>query len=114
MQRLELKDMKLWLGVWIDNNATTNDRQMEQLYEIVRETKNKSVFMGVIVGNEVLYRGKNSNSPLTTTTALVKYMQEVKSQLKSMGADMPVATSDLGDNWTPELAKEADVVMANP
>ncbi|KAL2362491.1 hypothetical protein RJZ56_004607 [Blastomyces dermatitidis] len=113
MQRLELKDMKLWLGVWIDNNATTNDRQMEQLYEIVRETKNKSVFMGVIVGNEVLYRGKNSNSPLTTTTALVKYMQEVKSQLKSMGADMPVATSDLGDNWTPELAKEADVVMAN-
>ncbi|OJD21388.1 hypothetical protein ACJ73_07272 [Blastomyces percursus] len=113
IERLELKNMKIWLGVWIDNNATTNDRQIEQLYKIVKDTKDKSVFKGVIVGNEVLFRGKNSNSPFTTITALAKYIQDVKSQLKSMGADMPVTTSDLGDNWTPELARVADVVMAN-
>ncbi|PGH04910.1 hypothetical protein GX51_03206 [Blastomyces parvus] len=113
IDRLGLKDMKLWLGVWIDNNATTNDRQIEQLYKVVRNTKDKSVFKGVIVGNEVLFRGKNSNSPLTTIAALGKYMQDVKTQLKSMGADMPIATSDLGDNWTAELARIADAVMAN-
>ncbi|KLJ08416.1 murein transglycosylase [Blastomyces silverae] len=113
IDRLELKDMKVWLGVWIDNNGTTNDRQIEQLYKVVENTKDKSVFKGVIVGNEVLYRGKNSNSPLTTITALGNYMQDVKSELKSMGADMPVATSDLGDNWTAELARIADAVMAN-
>lgn len=113
IDRLELKDMKLWLGVWIDNNITTNDRQIKQLYKVVEDTKDKSVFKGVIVGNEVLYRGKNSGSTVTTITSLAKYMQDVKSKLKSMGADMPVATSDLGDNWTAELARVADAVMAN-
>ncbi|EEH02812.1 endo-beta-1,3-glucanase [Histoplasma capsulatum G186AR] len=113
IDRLELKDMKLWLGVWIDTNTTTNERQIKQLYKIVREAKDKSIFKGVIVGNEVLFRAKNSEPAATTIATLSKYMQEVKSQLKAMGADMPVATSDLGDDWTPELARVADAVMAN-
>ncbi|PGH16271.1 hypothetical protein AJ79_01810 [Helicocarpus griseus UAMH5409] len=113
IDRLELKDMKVWLGVWIDNNVTTNDRQIKQLYDIVDKTKDRSVFKGVIVGNEVLYRGKNSGSSVTSITSLSKYMQDVKDKLKGMGAEMPVATSDLGDNWTAELARVADAVMAN-
>ncbi|OAX79088.1 hypothetical protein ACJ72_06595 [Emergomyces africanus] len=113
IKRLELKDMKVWLGVWLDNNITTNDRQIKQLYKVVEKTEDRSIFKGVIVGNEVLYRGKNTGNPVTSITSLVKYMQDVKTNLKAMGADMPVATSDLGDNWTAELARVADAVMAN-
>ncbi|KAK2737148.1 hypothetical protein FQN55_001264 [Onygenales sp. PD_40] len=113
IKRLELKDMKLWLGVWIDNNATTNDRQIEQLYKIVDKAEDNSIFKGVIVGNEVLFRGKDGASPLRTISSLSKYMKDVKSQLKKMNVDIPVATSDLGDDWTAELAQVADAVMSN-
>ncbi|EEH21685.2 hypothetical protein PABG_03901 [Paracoccidioides brasiliensis Pb03] len=111
--RLELTDMKLWLGVWIDNNATTNDRQIEQLYKIIQDTKDKSVFKGVIVGNEVLFRGKDGASTLRTIPSLKKYIESVKSRLTELNVNIPVATSDLGDNWTSELVSVSDVVMAN-
>src|SRR5690606_32111192 len=36
IDRLELKGkMKVWLGVWQDGNTTTNDRQLEQMWEIL-------------------------------------------------------------------------------
>ncbi|WEW55961.1 glycosyl hydrolases family 17 protein [Emydomyces testavorans] len=111
IDRLELKDMKLWMGVWIDNtNTTTNDRQLEQMYDIVKSAKDKSVFKGVIVGNEVLFRGSQSSATLKT---LSDYLKGVKSNLTDLNIDIPVATSDLGDAWTAQLAQLADVVMAN-
>ncbi|KAF3479734.1 endo-beta-1,3-glucanase [Arthroderma uncinatum] len=109
-ERLELKQMKLWLGVWIDTNTTTNDRQIKQLYEILEKTEDKSVFKGVIVGNEVLYRGKNDPS---TITKLMKYITGVRQELDSLNLKLPIATSDLGDAWTKPLTKIVDVVMSN-
>ncbi|GBF66147.1 glucan endo-1,3-beta-glucosidase [Trichophyton mentagrophytes] len=109
-ERLELKQMKLWLGVWIDTNTTTNDRQIKQLYKILENTRDKSVFKGVIVGNEVLYRGKNDPS---TLTQLMKYITGVKKELASLNLDLPIATSDLGDAWTQPLTRIVDVVMSN-
>ncbi|KAI1907073.1 hypothetical protein LOZ61_006321 [Ophidiomyces ophidiicola] len=111
IDRLGLKDMKLWLGVWIDNvNITTNDRQLAQMYKILKETKDTSIFKGVVVGNEVLFRGKQSAA---TLQMLSNYMQGVKTNLTGMGINLPISTSDLGDAWTAELAKVADVVMSN-
>lgn len=111
IDRLELTDMKVWLGVWIDTtNDTTNDRQLEQLYKIVSDAPDKSIFKGAIVGNEVLYRADNSAAAMQS---LIDYMTYVRSNLTKMGAQMPVATSDLGDNWTPEIAQASDFVMAN-
>ncbi|EFR00932.1 endo-beta-1,3-glucanase [Nannizzia gypsea CBS 118893] len=109
-KRLELPQMKLWLGVWIDTNTTTNDRQIEQLYKILENTPDKSVFKGVIVGNEVLYRGKNDPS---TITQLMGYIKGVKDELSKLNLKLPIATSDLGDAWTQPLTKIVDVVMSN-
>lgn len=112
IDRLGLKDMKVWLGVWIDHlNTTTNDRQLEQMYKILRTTKDKSIFKGVVVGNEVLFRGRDT--PTATMKLLSDYIKDVKSNFTDLSIDLPVSTSDLGDAWTADLAQLADVVMSN-
>ncbi|TGO37735.1 hypothetical protein BHYA_0090g00250 [Botrytis hyacinthi] len=98
--------VKVWLGVWQDSNTTTNTRQLEQLYKIFDQHGSAS-FVGVIVGNEVLYRKDMTASELTSI------IQDVKSNMTTRGIDLPIASSDLGDNWTAELANAVDYVMAN-
>ncbi|RLL94159.1 hypothetical protein CFD26_102798 [Aspergillus turcosus] len=111
IDKLELKDMKVWLGVWIDTNETTTRRQLDQLYKIVDDAKDTSVFNGAIVGNEFLFRAGSDKA--TALTTLVNYMQEVKDYFKKKNLDLPVATSDLGDNWDATLVQATDVVMSN-
>jgi exo-beta-1,3-glucanase (GH17 family) len=98
--------IKVWLGVWIDNNATTNAWQLEQMYDIF-DTYGPSSFAGVIVGNEVLFRQD------MTAAQLGDVITGVKSNLTSRGITLPVASSDLGNDWTAELASVVDYVMAN-
>jgi exo-beta-1,3-glucanase (GH17 family) len=98
--------VKVWLGVYQDNNATTNARQLSQMYEILH-TYGVSPFLGIIIGNEVLF------NQYMTETALQTIITDVKSNLTTMGINLPVATSDLGDNWTTALADAVDYVMAN-
>lgn len=112
IRRLELDSMKVWLGVWIETNTTTNDRQLEQMYKILEDISDHSVFQGVIVGNEALYRAGNDKA--SSEQNLINILSEVKSNFTSLGYDhLPVATSDLGDNWTPQLVQVSDAVMAN-
>lgn len=111
IDRLELKDMKLWLGVWIDTNKTTNDRQLKQLYKVLDDTKDTSIFNGAIIGNEALFRaGPNKQ---VAQKNLISYMEDVRKEMKKRDIDMPIATSDLGDNWNKALAEESDIVMSN-
>lgn len=98
--------MKVWLGVWQDNNATTNARQLSQMYDIF-DTYGHASFVGVIVGNEVLFRKDMTETELGTV------ITGVKSNLTSRGIDLPVASADLGDNWTQGFADLVDYVMAN-
>ncbi|KAB8233105.1 putative cell wall glucanase [Aspergillus alliaceus] len=111
IDRLELKDMKLWLGVWIDSNDTTNDRQIKQLYKVLDDAKDISIFKGAIVGNEALYRAGNDDT--SAQKKLISYMDDVRNHFKEKSFDLPIATSDLGDNWKPELVKASDLVMSN-
>ncbi|ODM20772.1 putative glucan endo-1,3-beta-glucosidase btgC [Aspergillus cristatus] len=111
IDRLELKDMRLWLGVWIESNQTTTDRQLKQLYKILDDTKDTSIFKGAIVGNEALFRAGSTKSQAQKN--LIGYMNDVRDEIKKRNLDLPVATSDLGDNWNEDLAKEADLVMSN-
>ncbi|KAH8648425.1 glycoside hydrolase superfamily [Xylariales sp. PMI_506] len=99
-------DIKIWLGVWQDNNATTNARQLSQMYDILN-TYGASPFKGLIVANEILFREQ------MTVTELGTLLNTVRTNISSMGIDLPVATSDLGDNWTSELAEYSDLIMSN-
>jgi exo-beta-1,3-glucanase (GH17 family) len=100
--------IKVWMGVWQDSNATTNARQLAQMYDIFNKYGSAS-FAGVIVGNEVLFRQD------MTATQLGTVITGVKSNLTAMGITLPVASSDLGDNWSsnPTLASTVDILMAN-
>jgi exo-beta-1,3-glucanase (GH17 family) len=98
--------MKVWLGVWQDTNTTTNARQLSQMYKILN-TYGASPFVGVIIGNEVLFREDMSETQLETL------LSTVRSNLTAAGINLPVATSDLGDKWTAALANAADYLMAN-
>jgi len=107
IDRLKLTDMKVWLGVWLNANATTTTRQVAQLWDILDKYGTKYV-KGVIVGNEVLFSQYMTLSQLTT------YISGVKTNLTAKGYNnIPVATSDLGSDWTTELVSTVDYVMAN-
>jgi exo-beta-1,3-glucanase (GH17 family) len=99
-------DIKVWLGVWQDNNATTNARQLSQMWDILKEYGD-TPFKGLIVANEILFREQ------MTVTELGDLLSEVRTNLTAMNLSLPVATSDLGDKWTSELAAQSDYVMAN-
>ncbi|OQE15673.1 hypothetical protein PENSTE_c027G04040 [Penicillium steckii] len=111
IDRLELTDMKVWLGVWIDTNDTTTDRQLKHLYKVLDDTKDTSIFNGVIVGNEALFRAGDSKQ--SAQKNLISYIKDVRSELKKRDIDFEVATSDLGDNWNAGLVEAVDVVMSN-
>ncbi|KAF2748096.1 glycoside hydrolase family 17 protein [Sporormia fimetaria CBS 119925] len=98
--------MKVWLGVWLGNNQTTNDRQLKHAHKLLDKYEPER-FKGVIIGNEVLYRED------LTETELIDIVDEFRQQVKDKGSNMPVATSDLGDNWTADMANKVDAVMSN-
>ena len=103
---LGLTDMKVWLGVWLADNSTTNTRGLSAMYDILGR-HGADHFAGVIVGNEVLYRKD------MTATQLGDTLSEVKKNFTSLKYDLPVATSDLGDDWTAGLTADVDIVMSN-
>ncbi|KAL9638679.1 MAG: hypothetical protein Q9164_001407 [Protoblastenia rupestris] len=106
LSQLALPDIKIWLGVWLDKNTTTNDRGMNHMYDILAKNGAKP-FAGVVVGNEVLYREDLQELELG------QLLSDVKQNLTAQKIDLPVATSDLGDAWTAGLAANVDVVMSN-
>ena len=106
IDKLALTDMKIWLGVWLGSNDTTNDRQLSAMYDLLDKNGAKP-FSGVIVGNEVLFRKD------LTEDQLGSILSDVKSNLTSKKIDLPVATSELGSGFTAALAANVDIVMSN-
>ncbi|KAA8913943.1 glycoside hydrolase family 17 protein [Sphaerosporella brunnea] len=100
-------NMTVWAGVWLDNNQTTNTRQLNHLYTLLADSKNRDKFAGVAVGNEVLF------AKTLTETQLFDVIDGVRSNLTSLGYNLPVGTSDLGSNWNADMAAKVDVLMAN-
>lgn len=100
-------DMKLWAGVWLDGNSTTDTRQLSHFYSLIENKDYHDKFDGVAVGNEVLFAKTLSETQLFTI------ISEVRSNLTRLGYDIPVGTSDLGSNWNANMASQVDVLMAN-
>ncbi|KAK6542593.1 hypothetical protein TWF694_006538 [Orbilia ellipsospora] len=99
-------DMKVWMGVYIDSNQTTNVRQLNQMYEIL-DQYGTDPFLGVVIGNEALF------SQYITETALIQLLGEVRQNFTNLGYKINITTSDLGSAWTYNLAQAVDTVMAN-
>lgn len=107
ISQLEMtNDIKVWLGVWQDNNATTNARQLKEMWNIL-DKYGDDPFEGIIVANEVLFRQQ------FTVTTLGELLDDVRTNLTKKNLNLPVATSDLGDDWTQALAADSDYIMAN-
>ncbi|KAI1809119.1 glycoside hydrolase superfamily [Poronia punctata] len=107
LQQLKMQDeIKIWLGVWQDNNETTNARQLDQMWRVLDQYGDKP-FKGLIIGNEILFRKE------MTAQALGNLLDTVRANLSRHDWDLPVATSDLGDNWDPDLAEISDYIMGN-
>lgn len=106
---LDMKDsVKVWLGVYLNGNQTTNDRQLKQMWKILDDF-GPDPFAGLIVGNEVLF------SEFLKESELISIIDSVRKDLVSRGIKFPVATSDLGSNWKPypKLVEAVDIVMGN-
>tara|TARA_R110002003_G_scaffold94_1_gene7178 strand:+ start:9964 stop:11907 length:1944 start_codon:yes stop_codon:yes gene_type:complete len=107
IDRLEIKDtMKIWLGVWLDSNDTTTQRQIDQTWTIL-DDYGCDYFKGIIIGNEVLYRKD------LTATELLGHITDFKKNITDHKCDLPIAMADLGDNWTADMATKVDIVMSN-
>ncbi|KAF2821781.1 glycoside hydrolase [Ophiobolus disseminans] len=107
IDRLEIKDsMKLWLGVWLDKNTTTTQRQIDQTWTIL-DKYGCDYFKGIIIGNEVLFRKD------LTAVQLLGHVQDFKKNITAHKCTLPVAMADLGDNWTADMATKVDIVMSN-
>ncbi len=107
IKQLQMENtLTIWMGVWQDNNVTTNARQLAQMWSIL-DTYGAKTFKFLIVANEILFRQQ------MTSTQLGQLLSSVRTNLTSKGISLPVATSDLGDNWTADLASVSDYIMAN-
>lgn len=99
-------DIKIWMGVWQNDNATTNSRQLQQMWNILDEY-GQDPFEGIIVANEILFRKEMS------ITDLGEILGNVRTNLTDKNINLPVATSDLGNDWTSALAQDSEYIMAN-
>jgi len=107
IDRLEIKDtMKIWLGVWLDDNNKTTQRQIDQTWDIL-DKYGCDYFKGIIIGNEVLYRKD------LTATQLLGHVEDFRKNITDHKCTLPVAMADLGDNWTGDMATKVDIVMSN-
>lgn len=100
-------NMTLTAGIWVDNNATTLARQIDTFWKAV-DKFGVSHIPDVAVGNEVLFRQD------MTQSQLIDVISSVKKNLTAKGySSVKVGTSDLGSNWSAQLAAVVDVVNAN-
>ncbi len=93
--------LKVTVGAWIDKNAERNEREIETAINLARHNSN---VIGVVVGNETIYRGEQKVSDLIDLIKRVK---------KSV--NVPVTTGEIWNIWrdNPELASSVDFIAAH-
>src|SRR6201992_4370333 len=93
--------LKVTVGAWINNNPERNEREIQSAINLARHTSN---VIGVVVGNETIYRGEQKVSDLIDLIKRVK---------KSV--NVPVTTGEIWNIWrdNPELASSVDFIAAH-
>jgi exo-beta-1,3-glucanase (GH17 family)/cellulose synthase/poly-beta-1,6-N-acetylglucosamine synthase-like glycosyltransferase len=98
----EAHDLNVALGAWIGANAAANDKQVEKLLRVYRESHDNVV--RVIVGNEAILRNDRKVGDM------IRYLRRVRGEVWA-----PVSTAEPWHIWLdhPELAKEVDYLAVH-
>src|SRR6478735_5404866 len=93
--------LKVTVGAWIDKDKDRNQREIEAAIELARKNSN---VVGVVVGNEVIYRGEQK------VEDLIDMIKKVKGSVR-----VPVTTGEIWNIWrdNPDLASNVDFIAAH-
>src|SRR6185369_7981416 len=88
--------LKVTVGAWIDKDKDRNKREIEAAISLARKNSN---VVGVVVGNEVIYRGEQK------VEDLIDMIKQVKGAVR-----VPVTTGEIWNIWrdNPDLASNVD------
>ena len=81
--------LKVMVGAWIDKNVERNEREIQAAISLAKRNSN---VIGIVVGNETIYRGEQKVSDL------VELIKRVKRQ-----ANVPVTTGEIWNIWTSRI-----------
>jgi exo-beta-1,3-glucanase (GH17 family)/cellulose synthase/poly-beta-1,6-N-acetylglucosamine synthase-like glycosyltransferase len=93
--------LKVTVGAWIDKNVDRNEREIDAAINLARRNSN---VIGVVVGNETVYRGEQK------VDDLIELIKRVKKSV-----NVPVTTGEIWNIWrdNPELASSVDFIAAH-
>ncbi|MBI3702076.1 MAG: glycosyltransferase [Afipia sp.] len=93
--------LKVMVGAWIDKNTERNEREIASALDLAKHNSN---VIGIVVGNETIYRGEQK------VDDLIELIQSVKKQ-----TTVPVTTGEIWNIWRdyPQLASSVDFIAAH-
>ena len=93
--------LKVTVGAWIDKNAERNEREIDAAIDLAKHNSN---VIGIVVGNETIYRGEQK------VDDLIELIKRVKKSV-----NVPVTTGEIWNIWrdNPELASSVDFIAAH-
>ena len=93
--------LKVTVGAWIDKNSDRNEREIDAAINLARHNSN---VIGVVVGNETIYRGEQKIDDL------IELIKRVKKSV-----NVPVTTGEIWNIWRdyPQLAYSVDFIAAH-
>src|SRR4030081_2309672 len=93
--------LKVTVGAWIDKNVDRNEREIDAAINLARRNSN---VIGVVAGNETIYRGEQK------VDDLIELIKRVKKSVS-----VPVTTGEIWNIWrdNPELASSVDFIAAH-
>ncbi len=93
--------LKVMVGAWIDKNADRNEREIDSAISLARHNSN---VIGVVVGNETIYRGEQK------VDDLIELIKRVKKSV-----NVPVTTGEIWNIWrdNPQLGYSVDFIAAH-
>src|SRR6201747_3091022 len=93
--------LKVTVGAWINKDVERNEREIEAAISLAKRNSN---VIGVVVGNETIYRGEQK------VEDLIELIKRVKKSV-----NIPVTTGSISNIWrdNPELASSVDFIAAH-
>ena len=93
--------LKVTVGAWIDKNADRNEREIDAAINLARRNSN---VIGIVVGNETIYRGEQK------VDDLIELIKRVKKSV-----NVPVTTGEIWNIWrdNPRLGYSVDFIAAH-